>query len=121
MILQENYVLHNGVPIPKLALGTWQVSNEDAVNSVKTALSLGYRHIDTAAAYQNEQGVGRALRESGIERASVFLTTKNSRGSQVLCGSRGGDRSVPVQSRHRLYRPDADPFSQALAGAVQWQ
>lgn len=76
MILQENYRLHNSVPIPKIALGTWQVSNEEAVNSVKTALSLGYRHIDTAAAYQNEQGVGRALKESGIERESVFLTTK---------------------------------------------
>lgn len=76
MILQENYMLHNGVAIPKVALGTWQVSNEDVVNSVKTALSLGYRHIDTAAAYQNEQGVGRALKESGIARESVFLTTK---------------------------------------------
>ncbi len=76
MILREFHTLHNGVAIPKVALGTWQVSNEEAVRSVKTALAQGYRHIDTAAAYQNEQGVGRALKESGIDRESVFVTTK---------------------------------------------
>lgn len=76
MILNETYELHNGVRIPKLALGTWQVSNEDVVNSVKDALALGYRHFDTAAAYQNEEGISKALKENGIERESVFLTTK---------------------------------------------
>lgn len=76
MILNENYELHNGVQIPKIALGTWQVSNEDVIGSVKAALALGYRHIDTAAAYQNEQGVGQALKESGVDRKAVFLTTK---------------------------------------------
>lgn len=76
MILQENLVMSNGVEIPKLALGTWQISNEEVVGAVKAALSMGYRHIDTAAAYGNEEGVGQALAESGIDRKDIFLTTK---------------------------------------------
>ena len=76
MILNEAYVLSNDVQIPKLALGTWQISNEEVVPAVKAALKMGYRHIDTAAAYDNEQGVGKALQESGLDRKEVFLTTK---------------------------------------------
>lgn len=76
MILNETYILSNQVEIPKLALGTWQISNEEVVAAVKAALKTGYRHIDTAAAYDNEQGVGKALVESGLDRREVFLTTK---------------------------------------------
>lgn len=76
MILDEKYVLYNGVEIPKLALGTWQVSTEDVIHSVGSAIQTGYRHIDTAAAYGNESGVGQALRESGIRRKDMFVTTK---------------------------------------------
>lgn len=75
-MLNEYYTLSNGVTIPKIALGTWQVSNEDVQTSVSDALSVGYRHIDTAAAYENENGVGNAVIKSDIARTELFLTTK---------------------------------------------
>ena len=76
MILQEKYTLNNGVEIPKLAFGTWQISNEDVTDAVKSALEIGYRHIDTAVLYKNEEGVGKGIRESGIPREEIFVTTK---------------------------------------------
>src|ERR1700722_14449803 len=70
-------VLAGGNQLPMLGLGVWQVPDGPAcVNAVRWALDLGYRHIDTAQAYGNEQSVGIALRESGVPRAEVFLTTK---------------------------------------------
>jgi len=75
-ILQETYTLSNGVEIPKLGLGTWMISNDEVGPAVDEALKLGYRHIDTAQAYQNESGVGGALRLSGIARNELFVTTK---------------------------------------------
>jgi diketogulonate reductase-like aldo/keto reductase len=69
--------LADGSSIPTLALGVWQVPNgPECVNAVRWALELGYRHIDTAQAYRNEESVGQALRESGVPRDEVFLTTK---------------------------------------------
>ena len=76
MILQEKYTLNNGIKIPKLAFGTWQISNEDVTDAVKSALEIGYRHIDTAVLYKNEEGVGKEIRESGIPREEIFVTTK---------------------------------------------
>ena len=76
MILSEFYNLSNGLSIPQIALGTWQVTNDDVVQAVKDALSIGYRHIDTAAAYENEQGVAKGIKESKIERSDIFVTTK---------------------------------------------
>ncbi|MBT31268.1 MAG: 2,5-diketo-D-gluconic acid reductase [Thalassobius sp.] len=76
MILDENYILPNGVKIPKLGLGTWFISNDDAVQAVKDAADLGYRHIDTAQAYQNENGVGKGVLASGLKRSDIFVTTK---------------------------------------------
>jgi len=75
-ILKETYELANGVKIPKIALGTWQVSDNVVVSSVRVALENGYSHIDTASAYRNEVGVGKAVRESGIPRQDLFITTK---------------------------------------------
>src|SRR3981081_3581347 len=70
-------LLADGNQIPLLGLGVWQVPNgPTTVNAVRWALELGYRHIDTAQAYGNEESVGRALRESGVPREDVFLTTK---------------------------------------------
>jgi diketogulonate reductase-like aldo/keto reductase len=70
-------VLADGNEIPLLGLGVWQVPNgPETENAVRWALELGYRHIDTAQAYGNEESVGRALRESGVPREEVFLTTK---------------------------------------------
>jgi diketogulonate reductase-like aldo/keto reductase len=69
--------LADGTTIPLLGLGVWQVPNgRKCVDAVRWALELGYRHIDTAQAYGNEQGVGQGLRESGVPRGEVFITTK---------------------------------------------
>lgn len=72
----EHYVLSNQVKIPKIGLGTWQISNEDVYQVTLDAFSAGYRHIDSAQGYQNEKGVGRALKDSGLDRNEVFITTK---------------------------------------------
>ncbi len=76
MILQENYSLHNGVEIPKLGLGTWFIAQEHAAQAVCDAVEAGYRHIDTAQAYGNEKGIGEGIRQCGIPRAELFITTK---------------------------------------------
>jgi len=76
MILQEKYTLNNGVEIPKLGLGTWMINNDEVVPAVQEAIKMGYRHIDTAQAYQNEAGVGKGIRESGVNREDLFVTTK---------------------------------------------
>jgi diketogulonate reductase-like aldo/keto reductase len=68
--------LNNGVEIPQLGFGTWQISTEDAQPIVEHALATGYRHVDTAAAYGNEAEVGAALKTSGIPRDELFVTTK---------------------------------------------
>src|SRR5436305_14522683 len=69
--------LFDGNQIPLLGLGVWQVPNgPECVNAVRWALELGYRHIDTAQAYGNEESVGQGLRESGVPREQVFITTK---------------------------------------------
>jgi diketogulonate reductase-like aldo/keto reductase len=76
VILEETYVLSNGVEIPKLGLGTWFIADDAAPQAVRNAASLGYRHIDTAQAYGNERGVGEGLRTCGIPRDEMFVTTK---------------------------------------------
>jgi diketogulonate reductase-like aldo/keto reductase len=76
MILEEKYTLSNGVEIPKLGLGTWFISDADVVQAVKDAAKIGYRHIDTAQAYQNERGVGDGIRACGVKREEMFVTTK---------------------------------------------
>ena len=68
--------LNDGYHIPQLGFGVWQVSTADIVSSVAKALDVGYRHIDTAAIYGNEEGVGAAIAASGIARDELFITTK---------------------------------------------
>ena len=73
----KSYTLNNGVSIPVLGFGTWKAENgEVAYQAVLEALKAGYRHIDTAAIYKNEESVGRAIRDSGIPRQEIFVTTK---------------------------------------------
>lgn len=75
--IQDVYVLKNGVKMPKVGFGTWQIPDGEACyNSVSLALKHGYRHIDTAAAYRNEASVGRAIKDSGIPRDQIFVTSK---------------------------------------------
>ena len=80
MVLEEFYKLNNGQRIPKIALGTWQTPNDVAAVAVAAAIDAGYRHIDTAIAYENESGVGlgvkNALKSTGIHRESIFITSK---------------------------------------------
>ena len=76
MVLEENFTLSNGVEIPKLGLGTWFINDTDVVQAVKDAAEIGYRHIDTAQAYQNERGVGEGVRACGVKREDMFVTTK---------------------------------------------
>jgi diketogulonate reductase-like aldo/keto reductase len=68
--------LNNGVRIPQLGFGVWQVPDDEAEQAVLTAIESGYRSIDTAKLYYNEQGVGRAIRKSGVPREELFITTK---------------------------------------------
>ena len=76
MHISPALVLNNGVQIPQVGFGVFQVSTDDIGPAVSTALEAGYRHIDTAALYGNEEGVGEAIRESGLPREEVFVTTK---------------------------------------------
>jgi len=69
-------VAANGALIPRLGLGTWQSTHDEGVRAVRAALDAGYRHIDTAARYENEQAVGQALAACGVPRNDVFVTTK---------------------------------------------
>ena len=87
--------LSNGVKIPQLALGTWLIDDSNAADAVKNALALGYRHIDTAQAYGNEQGVGEGVRTSGIAREQIFVTSK-------------------VAAEHKDYHSAAEGIDQSL-------
>ncbi len=72
----NNYKLNNGVEIPSVGLGTWLIDNDRIAEVVKNAIDIGYRHIDTAQAYENESGIGRGIKESGIDRKELFITSK---------------------------------------------
>ncbi|GAB3213243.1 aldo/keto reductase [Marinactinospora thermotolerans] len=76
MTTVPDITLNNGVRIPQLGFGVWQVDDAEVVEPVRVALETGYRSIDTAAAYGNERGVGEAIRASGLERSEVFVTSK---------------------------------------------
>ncbi len=76
MILDEDYILSNGVRIPKLGLGTWFINDRNAAEAVRQAVALGYRHIDTAEIYKNEAGVGEGVRTCGVPRDKIFVNSK---------------------------------------------
>ena len=68
--------LNNGVLMPWLGLGVWKAEGQDVVNAVKWAVEAGYRHIDTAAVYRNEKEVGEGLKNCGVSRKDLFVTSK---------------------------------------------
>lgn len=81
--LTDTTTLNNGVKMPWLGLGVWQMANDaEVITAVQSALDDGYRSIDTAAAYKNEEGVGRAIKESHVSREDIFLTSKVWNGDQ---------------------------------------
>jgi 2,5-diketo-D-gluconate reductase A len=73
---QTSISFNDGLSIPQVGLGVWQTPNETAAPAVRAAIDAGYRHIDTAAIYGNEEGVGEGIRSSGVDRKDIFLTTK---------------------------------------------
>jgi 2,5-diketo-D-gluconate reductase A len=75
-VTQTHLTFNDGRAIPQVGLGVWQTPNETSAEVVKTALDAGYRHVDTAAAYRNEKGVGEGIKASGLAREEVFVTTK---------------------------------------------
>ena len=109
--LTDCYELNNGVKIPCIGFGTWQTPDGDTcVAAVKEALAVGYRHIDTAAAYGNEASVGKAIKESGIPRGDIFLTTK-------LWNTEHGYESTKAAFNESLKRLDTDYFDLYL---IHW-
>lgn len=73
----KTFNLNNGLTIPSIGFGTWQIEEgEKAYEAVLHAIKCGYRHIDTAAAYGNEKSIGRAIKDSGVAREELFITTK---------------------------------------------
>lgn len=75
--MKNTYKLSNGTEIPQIAFGTWRLpDSRETVEVIKTAINTGYRHIDTAAKYENETSVGRAVRECGLPREELFVTSK---------------------------------------------
>ena len=80
--MNPEIALNDGTSIPQLGLGVWQVPQESAAEVVAEALRVGYRHIDTAQGYSNEQGVGEGVRSSGLARDEVYITTKVHNDSQ---------------------------------------
>ena len=72
----SSFLLNNGVEIPAVGFGVFQTPPDETAAAVETALAAGYRHIDTAAAYGNERGVGEAIRRSGLDRSELFVETK---------------------------------------------
>lgn len=87
--VRSTYSLKNGLDIPVVGFGTWKTPDgDDAYNSVSEALKAGYRHIDTAAVYGNEESVGKAIKDSGLSREDVFVTSK------VWNTERGYDKTI---------------------------
>ncbi len=92
--LSDSFTLRNGYSIPCVGLGTWQTPEGDIViQAVKAAIDYGYRHIDTAAVYANEKGVGSALKSCGVNRESLFITSK------VWNTKRGYDKTMAAFER----------------------
>lgn len=96
MILEETYTLNNDIKIPKLGFGTWMIENDAVVQAVTNALTIGYRHVDTAQAYGNEQGVGKAINESEIKRETIFVTSK-------------------IAAEHKNYKDAANSINESLS------
>ena len=114
MILNETYTLSNGVPIPKLGLGTWFIDDGDAAQAVRDAVEIGYRNIDTAQAYGNERGVGEGVRTCGVARDELFVSTKLAAEIKDHDERGRGDRRLAGHPRPRPHRPDADPQPPAV-------
>ena len=107
--------LNDGTQIPQLGFGVFQIPPEETAAAVKTALDIGYRHIDTAEMYRNEQGVGEGIRDSGIDRAQVYVTSKLNNGFHEPDDARRAFDQTLSRPGIRLRRPVPDPLATAHA------
>ena len=94
-MFNKTLTLSNGIVIPQLALGTWLIDDDKVATAVRSAVEIGYTHIDTAQAYANERGVGEGIRTCGIDREKLFVTTK-------------------VAAEHKDYRSAAEGIDESL-------
>ena len=94
-MFNEKMKLANGVEVPQLALGTWLIDDDKVTDAVKAAIEIGYRHIDTAQAYDNEGGVGEGVRTCGVPRDQIFVTSK-------------------VAAEHKDYKSAADGIDETI-------
>ncbi len=76
MYSDKTLMLNNGVEVPRIQLGTWLINNDDVRKVIRQAINVGYRAFDTAKDYGNENGVGKGIWNSDVERSDIFLTTK---------------------------------------------
>jgi 2,5-diketo-D-gluconate reductase A len=119
--------LASGHSIPQIGLGTWPLDDTEAADVVATAFELGYRHVDTAENYGNEQGVGEGIRRSGVQREEVFVTTKFNREWHSVSGVREAwERSVRRLGLEYLDlflvhwpNPDQGTYVQAWEGLLE--
>lgn len=119
----KTYTLNTGDKIPAIGLGTWQSAPDGVRRAVKTALRAGYRHIDTAAAYNNEAEVGLGIKDSGVPREEIWITTKlhnrwHQRVPEAIAGSleRLGTDYVDLYLIHWPCSTDPDDPKKALEG-----
>lgn len=108
--MEDFVVLNNGVRMPRVGLGVYAIPVNQTKDAVLTALSLGYRHIDTAQLYKNEAEVGEAVRASGIPRKEIFVTTKLW-GARDYEGREAIDCPLSEGARDRCDRPASDPLA----------
>ena len=105
--------------IPQFGFGVFQVPPEETAETVRAAFDAGYRHIDTAQMYGNEEGVGRALAESGLSRDEVFVTTKLNNDGHGYDAAIRAARREPAAAGHRPRRPVPDPLAAAAGGPLR--
>lgn len=119
--------LHDGTIMPQLGLGVWKAGNDEVVEAIHKALDVGYRSIDTAAAYKNEEGTGKALRSAGVPRDELFITTKLWNGDQQRPKEALQESLKKLQLDHvDLYLmhwpvPALDYFVEAWKGMIELQ
>ena len=75
-VFDETFTMNNGIKIPKLALGVWEIDDDKVADAVENAVAIGYRHIDTAQAYGNERGVGEGVKKANVSRENIFVNSK---------------------------------------------
>ena len=105
--------LNNGVEIPQLGFGVFQIEPGETAEATRTALEIGYRHIDTAQMYGNEKGVGEAVRDSGLDRGEVFVTSKVNNNRLDRDAMLASFDETPRRPRLRLPRPAPRPLAAA--------